>query len=317
VSGDPHLAAELMAKLALPVMAGPMFIASTPDLVVAQCRAGIVGALPALNPRTTSALDADLGQIERELEGCPAPYAINLVCHRTNARLREDLAVIVRHRVPIVVLALGADAEIVAAIHAYGGLVFNDVATDRHARKCAGMGVDGIIAVAAGAGGHTGSVSPFALTQEIRAWWRGPLALAGAIATGRAILAAQTLGADFAYIGSPFLAAKEANTAPAFKQMIVDSASADIVVTKAFTGARASFLAPSIRANGLDPEVIVRTNPDKVDISGEASQGKPWRDIWSAGQGIGAVESQFAAGEWIAALAQDYALARQTLKASL
>jgi nitronate monooxygenase len=317
MSGDPHLAATLRAKLTLPVMAGPMFIASTPDLVVAQSRAGIVGAMPALNARTSAALDADLEQIERELESCAAPYAINLVCHRTNARLRDDLAVIVRHRVPIVVLALGADAEIVAAIHDYGGLVFNDVASDRHARKCADMGVDGIIAVAAGAGGHTGSISPFALAQEIRAWWRGPLALAGAIATGRAILAAETLGADFAYIGSPFLAAKEANTAPAFKQMIVDGASRDIVVTKAFTGARASFLAPSIRANGIDPEVIARTNPDKVDISGEASQGKPWRDIWSAGQGIGAIAASLPAGEWIAALADDYALARQAMKASL
>lgn len=317
MSGDPQLAARLKAGLALPVMAGPMFIASTPALVVAQCRAGIVGAMPALNARTTAALDADLGQIERELEGCAVPYAINLVCHRTNARLRDDLAVIVRHRVPIVVLALGADAEIVAAIHDYGGLVFNDVASDRHARKCAELRVDGIIAVAAGAGGHTGSVSPFALAQEIRAWWRGPLALAGAIANGRAILAAETLGADFAYIGSPFLACDEANTAPAFRQMIVDCASGDIMVTKAFTGARASFLAPSVRANGLDPDVIARTNPDKVDISGEASQGKPWRDIWSAGQGIGAVRTATSAGEWLAALAEDYAAVRRAMRASL
>jgi nitronate monooxygenase len=317
VSGDPHLAARLKARLALPVMAGPMFIASTPALVVAQCRAGIIGAMPALNARTTSALDGDLAEIERELDGCAVPYAINLVCHRTNARLRDDLAVIVRHRVPIVVLALGADAEIVAAIHDYGGLVFNDVASDRHARKCAAMGVDGIIAVAAGAGGHTGAVSPFALCQEIRAWWRGPLALAGAIANGRSILAAETLGADFAYIGSPFLACDEANTAAAFKHMVVGCASGDVVVTKAFTGARASFLAPSIRANGLDPEIIVRTNPDKVDISGEASQGKPWRDIWSAGQGIGAVTAAASAREWLAALAVDYAGVRKAMKANL
>lgn len=317
MSGDPHLAPRLKARLALPVMAGPMFIASTPALVVAQCRAGVVGAMPALNARTTASLDADLDRIENELQGCAAPYAINLVCHRTNARLREDLAVIVRHRTPIVVLALGADAEIVAAIHEYGGLVFNDVASDRHARKCAQIGVDGIIAVAAGAGGHTGAVSPFALMQEIRDWWRGPLALAGAIASGRAILAAETLGADFAYIGSPFLACEEANTAAAFKQMLVDGGASDVVVTKAFTGARASFLAPSIRANGLDPDVIVRTNPDKVDISGEASQGKPWRDIWSAGQGIGAVKSVTPAGDWIAALARDYAAVRQAMRASL
>ena len=195
--------------------------------------------------------------------------------------------------------------------------MFNDVVSVRHARKCADMGVDGIIAVAAGAGGHTGVASPFALTQEIREWWRGPLALAGAIATGRAILAAETLGADFAYIGTPFLACEEANTAAGFRQMIVEGDSGDMVVTKAFTGARASFLNASIRANGLDPDVIIRTNPDKVDISGEASQGKPWRDIWSAGQGIGAVKSVTRAGEWIAALAGEYADARRAMKTRL
>jgi nitronate monooxygenase len=298
-------------------MAGPMFIASTPALVVAQCRAGIIGAMPALNARTAVALDEQISSIRRELSGCPAPYAINLVCHRTNARLQGDLALIVRHHVPIVVLALGADPEIVAAIHGYGGIVFNDVVSDRHARKCAEMGVDGIIAVAFGAGGHTGSISPFALTQEIRSWWQGPLLLAGAIATGRAVLAAETLGADFAYIGSPFLASEEANTAPAFKQMVVDGASGDIVVTKAFTGARASFLAPSLRAHGMDPDVLARTDPARVDISGEASQGKAWRDIWSAGQGIGAVTSSTPAAQWIAALAADYALARQAMRARL
>lgn len=313
MKGDPHLASRLKAKLALPVMAGPMFIASTPALVVAQCRAGIIGSMPALNARSTEALDADIQFIRGELEGCPAPYAINLVCHRTNARLEADLSLIVEHRVPIIVLALGADPQIVAAIHGYGGLVFNDVATNRHARKCSEMGVDGIIAVASGAGGHTGSISPFALTQEIREWWGGPLLLAGCIATGRGVLAAQTLGADFAYIGSPFLASAEANTAPDFKQMVVEGGATDVVVTRAFTGARASFLAPSLRAHGLDPEEIARKDPSRVDISGEASHGKAWRDIWSAGQGIGAVKAAAPAAEWIGALARDYAEARTAM----
>jgi nitronate monooxygenase len=308
--GSPELAQSLKAKLKLPVMAGPMFIASTPLLVVAQCRAGIIGATPALNARTTKGLDEDVAHIRSELTDCPAPFAINLVCHKTNARLDDDLEVIVKHRVPIVVLALGASPQVVEAIHGYGGLVFNDVATDRHARKCADMGVDGIIAVAAGAGGHTGSVSPFALAQEIREWWLGPLMLAGCIASGRAVLAAETLGADLAYIGSPFLASHEANTATGFKEMIVGGSSKDVIVTKAFTGARASFLAPSLKANGLDPEAIARKDPERVDISGEASQGKPWRDIWSAGQGIGAVKSSVPAGDWIAALEREYREAR-------
>ena len=313
MKGDPGLARRLKTKLRLPVMAGPMFIASTPDLVIAQCRAGIIGSMPALNARTTDALDADMTRIGEALADCPAPFAINLVCHRTNARLRADLDLIVKHRAPIVVLALGADPEVVAAIYAYGGLVFNDVASDRHARKCSEMGVDGIIAVSAGAGGHTGSISPFALCAEIREFWRGPLLLAGCIATGRGVLAAETLGADFAYIGSPFLASREANTAEAFKQMVVAGGAADIIVTKAFTGARASFLAPSLRANGLDPDAIARKDPERVDISGEASQGKPWRDIWSAGQGIGAVRASLPAAEWIAALAADYAKAREDM----
>lgn len=313
MSGDPDLAPRLKAALKLPVMAGPMFIASTPELVVAQCKAGIIGSMPALNARTSEALSRSLEFIGRELAGCAAPYAINLVCHRSNARLEADLELVVRHRAPIVVLALGASEQVVEAIHGYGGLVFNDIASNRHARKCAQMNVDGLIAVSAGAGGHTGSVSPFALTQEIREWWRGPLLLAGCIATGRAVLAAQTLGADFAYIGSPFLACAEANTAPAFKQMVVEGSAQDIIVTKGFTGARASFLAPSLRANGLDPDAIARKDSAGVDISGEASQGKAWRDIWSAGQGIGAVKASLPAGEWIAGLAADYESAKSMM----
>jgi len=317
VSGDPHLAARLASRLRLPVMAGPMFIASTLALAVAQCRSGIIGSMPALNARTTAALDADIAAIERELAGCEVPYAINLVAHRTNARLDADLEVILAHRVPIVVLALAANPKIVEAVHAYGGLVFNDVASDRHARKCAETGVDGIIAVTAGAGGHTGSLSPFALVQEIREWWDGPLLLAGCIATGRAILAAETLGADFAYIGSPFLASTEANTPAAFKQMVVDGAAKDIIVTKGFTGARASFLAPSLLANGLDLEALAKKDSAGVDISDGGSNSKAWRDIWSAGQGIGAVKASLPATEYIDALAADYARAKETMRTKL
>lgn len=313
MTGDATLAPRLKAKLRAPVMAGPMFIASTPALVVAQCKSGIIGAMPALNARTTQGLEADIACIERELGDGEVPYAINLVAHRSNVRLQADLAVVAAHKVPIVVLALAASRDIVEAIHAYGGLVFNDVASDRHARKCADMGVDGLIAVAAGAGGHTGSISPFALTAEIREWWSGLLLLSGCIATGRAILASETLGADLAYIGSPFLACAEANTAPEFKRMIVEGSSKDILVTKGFTGARASFLEPSIRANGLDPEEVAKKENVSVDISGEASHGKAWRDIWSAGQGIGAVKASLPAAEYIAGLVEDYARARRAM----
>jgi nitronate monooxygenase len=307
------LARTLRDSLRLPVMAGPMFIASTADLLIAQCRSGIIGSMPALNPRTTADLDRDIARIKRELAGHPVPYAINLVAHRTNERLAADLAVIVEHRVPIVVVALAASAAVVDSVHAYGGLVFNDVISDHHARKCADAGVDGIIAIASGAGGHTGSISPFALAAEIREWWGGLLILSGSIATGRAILAAEVLGADLAYIGSPFLAATEANTPPEFKRMIVDGAAKDIMVTNGFTGVNASFLRPSILANGLDPKALVRAEGSGVDISGGGSNAKAWRDIWSAGQGIGAVKSSGPAGAYVEWLAADYLAARREM----
>lgn len=307
--GDPTLAARLHAKLKLPVFAGPMFIASTAELVIAQTKAGIIGSMPALNPRSSQALDEDIARI-REALGDDALYAINLVAHRSNDRLEADYAVIEKHKVPIVVLALAAHADIVKGIHAYGGLVFNDIVTDRHARKCAEMGVDGIISVAAGAGGHTGSVSPFALTAEIREWWQGPLCLSGCIATGRHVLAAQAMGADFAYIGSPFLASAEANTQDAFKQMIVDGSSKDIVMTNCFTGVNALFLRPSIEANGLDPAKMVRPEGAEISIAGGGANAKAWRDIWSAGQGIGAVKQSGPAADYIAWLERDYAAAK-------
>jgi nitronate monooxygenase len=310
VMGSLELGQQLRAKLRIPVMAGPMFIASTPELVIAQCRAGIIGGMPALNPRSTAALDVDIGRIKRELAGCPIPYAINLVAHRSNDRLQADLAVILEHQVPIVVLALAASADIVDAIHDYGGLVFNDIISNYHARKCARAQVDGLIAVAAGAGGHTGNLSPFALVAEIREWWRGLLILSGSIATGRAVLAAETLGADLAYVGSPFLAADEANTPAEFKQMIVDCSAKDIVLTNCFTGVNASFLRPSIEANGLDPSKLSRPEGSAVSIAGGGSDRRAWRDIWSAGQGIGAIKRAGPAKDYIDWLVDDYARAR-------
>lgn len=302
------LAADLRAKLRLPVMAGPMFIASTAELVIAQCNAGIIGAMPALNPRSTAALDEDIARI-REAVG-DRPYCINLVAHRTNERLQADLDVILRHRVPIVVLALAADPELVKTLQANGALVFQDVIKDRHARKCAEMGVDGIIAVGAGAGGHTGDLSPFALMQEIRAWWDGLLILSGCIATGRSVLAAEVLGADLAYIGSAFLASDEANTQTGFKRMIVEGTAADIAVANCFTGVNANFLLPSIIENGLNPNDLQRPRGAAVNISGGGHNSKAWRDIWSAGQGIGAVTLSGPAADYIDRLADDYAAAR-------
>lgn len=305
------LAADLRAHLRLPVMAGPMFIASTAELVIAQCNAGIIGAMPALNPRSTVALDEDVARI-REAVGSK-PYCINLVAHKTNERLEADLEVVLRHKVPIVVLALAANPDLVKTLQANGSLVFQDVIKNRHAVKCAEMGVDGIIAVAAGAGGHTGDLSPFALMQEIREWWDGLLILSGGIATGRSVLAAEALGADLAYIGSAFLASEEANTHEGFKRMIVDGSAADIVVTNSFTGVNANFLLPSILENGLDPAELKRPPGGPIDISGGGSNAKAWRDIWSAGQGIGAIKTSGPAGAYIDWLAQDYAQARAAM----
>ena len=302
------LAAKLKAGLRLPVMAGPMFIASTADLVIAQCKAGIIGSMPALNPRTTAALDTDITRIKAAVGD--APYAINLVAHPTNERLDADLEVVLRHKVPIVVLALAANPDLVRQLQANGAIVFQDVIKDRHARKCAEMGVDGIIAVGAGAGGHTGDISPFALVQEIREWWDGVLLLSGAISNGRSVLAAEVLGADFAYIGSPFLASTESNTQEHFRQMIVDSHAADIVTTNCFTGVNANFLRPSLVEHGLDPNNLQRAEGKGINISGGGDNAKAWKEIWSAGQGIGAIKRIEPAGDYIDWLVEDYRKAR-------
>jgi nitronate monooxygenase len=319
--GSRELAQRLRGELRLPVFAGPMFIASTPELLIEQCKAGIIGSLPALNLRSTELLDQaiskiveELGAYDRAHQNAPAaPYSINLVAHKSNDRLDADLDVLVRHKVPIVIVSLAAPTEIVTAIHSYGGLIFNDVVSNKHALRCAEAGTDGLVAVAAGAGGHTGNVSPFALMQEIRAWWEGPLALSGCIANGRSILAAEVLGADFAYIGSPFLATVEANTADGFKAMLVASTSADVVITNCFTGVPATFLRPSIEANGLDPKNLVRDPNTPINIKDGGSNAKAWRDIWSAGQGIGAVDRVEKAGDYIARLAADYVNARKAV----
>ncbi|MCB2089589.1 MAG: nitronate monooxygenase [Sphingomonadaceae bacterium] len=305
------LAKSLRSQLRLPVMAGPMFIASTADLVIAQCKAGIVGSMPALNPRSTDALDADIARIKSEVGD--RPFAINLVAHRTNSRLDADLAVVLKHKVPIVVLALAANPDLVRELQANGSLVFQDVAKNHHARKCAEMGVDGIIALTSGAGGHTGFISPFALAAEIREWWDGLLILSGAIATGRSVLAAEALGADLAYIGSPFLASTEANTQPGFKKMVVDCSADDIVVTDCFTGVDATFLRPSLIENGLDPANLARTEGKAINIDGGGDNAKAWKEIWSAGQGIGAVKKSGPAADYIDWLAEDYSAARKAL----
>lgn len=306
-----ELAQSLKAQLRLPVMAGPMFIASTADLVIAQCKAGIIGSMPALNPRTTADLDADIARIRASVGD--APYAINLVAHKSNSRLDADLKVVLRHKVPIVVLALAANPDLVRQLQANGSLVFQDVVKDRHARKCAEMGVDGIIAVGAGAGGHTGDTSPFALMQEIREWWDGLLLLSGCIANGRSVLAAEVLGADLAYIGSAFLASSEANTQAGFKQMIVNGASKDIVTSNSFTGVNANFLRPSLIENGLDPDNLQKRSGGGINIDGGGDNAKAWKEIWSAGQGIGAVKRAEPAGAWIDWLAADYDAARSSM----
>lgn len=305
------LAAGLRAKLRLPVMAGPMFISSTADLVIAQCRAGIIGAMPALNPRTTADLDADIARIVAAVGG--RPYAINLVAHASNSRLTTDLEVVLRHKVPIVVLALAADGDLVRRLQDNGSLVFQDVSKVRHARKCAELGVDGIIAVTAGAGGHTGDLSPFALLHEIREWWDGLLLLAGGIATGRAVLAAEVMGADLAYVGSPFLASHEANTQPGFRRMIVEGTAADIVTTNCFTGVDANFLRPSLLQHGLDPAQLKRAEGKAINIDGGGDNAKAWKEIWSAGQGIGAVKRSEPAAAYIDRLAEEYAAARAAM----
>ncbi len=307
----------VLQNLRLPVIGAPLFIVSTPDLVIAQCKAGIVGSFPALNARPQSLLAEWLDRITTELadhtaknpHAPAAPFAVNQIVHRSNPRLMDDLEVCIRFRVPITICSLGAREDVYAAVHAYGGLALHDVINVAFAKKAVEKGADGLIAVAAGAGGHAGALSPFALVQEIRQFFAGPLALSGAIATGGAVLAAQAMGADFAYVGSAFIATEEAGAVPAYKQMIVESHAADIVYTDHFSGVPASYLKSSVRAAGFDPDNL----PAEGATMDFGRESRAWRDIWSAGQGIGAVDAVVPVADLVARLEREYRAARARL----
>ena len=318
----------ILQNLRIPVVGSPMFIVSGPDLVIAQCKAGIVGSFPALNARERDGdpilLEAWLTRIAEELDRHnqsnpdrpAAPFAVNQIVHKSNSRLERDIEICHRHRVPIWITSLGARVEVNEAAHDCGGITLHDVIDDRFARKAIEKGADGLIAVAAGAGGHAGRQSPFALLQEIRDWFDGPLLLSGAIATGRAVLAAQAGGADLAYIGSPFIATAEANADPDYKQMICDSGAMDIITSSQFTGISGNYLAGSIRNAGLDPETLQPADPSTMNF-GQGGEAKPkaWSQIWGAGQGIGAIRQMVPAADYIDRLANEYRDARAAMAA--
>jgi nitronate monooxygenase len=312
----------ILQNLRIPVIASPMFIVSNPKLVIAQCTSGIVGSFPALNARPASQLDEwlheiteALGQWDRDHPERPAaPYAVNQIVHRSNDRFEQDMAVCSKWKVPIVITSLGARTELNDAVHGWGGITLHDVIDDRFARKAIDKGADGIIAVAAGAGGHAGRWSPFALLQEIRAWFDGPLVLSGAIATGGAVLAAQAAGADLAYVGSSFIATEEANAPDAYKQAIVDAGAADIVYTDLFTGVHGNYLRSSIVNSGLDPDDLAAGSLETMKFGSDGSaKAKTWRDIWGSGQGIGAVDRVRPAADYVDLLADQYAAAKARL----
>ena len=314
----------ILQGLRLPVIGAPMFIVSNPRLVIAQCTSGIVGSFPALNARPASLLDEWLHEITESLAAWDkdypdrpaAPFAVNQIVHRSNDRFEQDMAVCAKWKVPIVITSLGARVELNEAVHSWGGITLHDVIDDRFARKAVEKGADGVIAVAAGAGGHAGRWSPFALLQEIRAWFDGPLILSGAIANGGSILAAQAAGADLAYVGSPFIATEEANAPDAYKQAIVDSGAADIVYSDVFTGVHGNYLRSSIVSAGLDPDNLAAGNLDTMKFGSEgSSKSKAWRDIWGSGQGIGVVDRIRATADFIDLLATQYAAAKERLRA--
>ena len=309
----------LLQNLALPVIGSPLFIISHPQLVIAQCQAGIVGAMPALNARPAAQLDDWLAEITETLAAYDqahpdkpsAPFAINQIVHKSNDRLDHDLQVCAKYKVPLVITSLGARADVNEAVHAWGGVVLHDVINNTFARKAIEKGADGLVAVAAGAGGHAGVKSPFALIQEIRQWFDGPLALSGSIATGGAGLAALACGADFAYIGSAFIATQEARASAAYKQAIVDGSSDDIVYSNWFTGVHGNYLAPSIRAAGLDPANLPESDASQMNFGSDSS--KAWRDIWGCGQGIGAISEVGTVAAYVQQLQRQYQAARQRL----
>ncbi|MFT3812125.1 MAG: nitronate monooxygenase family protein [Acidovorax sp.] len=308
-----------LQKLSLPVIGSPLFIISNPQLVIEQCKAGVVGSMPALNARPASLLEDWLAEITETLaawdkahpEQPSAPFAINQIVHKSNDRLDHDMEVCAKYKVPIVITSLGAREDVNQAVHGWGGVVLHDIINNKFARKAVEKGADGLIAVAAGAGGHAGVKSPFALIQELRQWFDGPLALSGSIATGGAVLAAQAMGADFAYVGSAFIATHEARAAEGYKQAIVASSSDDIVYSNLFTGVHGNYLAPSIRAAGLDPENLPESDPSKMNFGGDAK--KAWKDIWGCGQGIGAITGVTSTADLVARLRREYQEARARL----
>jgi nitronate monooxygenase len=316
------LPAVLRDRLRLPVIGAPLFIVSGPELVIAQCKAGIVGSFPSLNARPVSQLDEWLAEITETLadwdrahpETPSAPFAVNQIVHKTNNRLEEDVELCAKYRVPVIITSLGAREDVNAAVHGWGGVVLHDIINGSFARKAIEKGADGLIPVAAGAGGHAGRLSPFAIIQELREWFDGPIALSGAIANGRAVLAAQAMGADLAYIGSAFIATQEARAGDGYKDMIVASGGEDIVYTNLFTGVHGNYLRPSIVAAGLDPDDLPQADPSKMNFgSGGNQEAKAWRDIWGCGQGIGAVKHVPSAGELVARLAAEYEAAKAEL----
>ena len=310
----------VLQNMSLPVIGSPLFIISNPKLVIEQCKAGVVGSMPALNARPAELLDEWLAEITETLAAYnkvnpdkpAAPFAINQIVHKSNDRLEHDMQVCAKYKVPIIITSLGAREDVNQAVHAWGGVVLHDIINNKFAHKAIEKGADGLIAVAAGAGGHAGTKSPFALIQEIRQWFDGPLALSGSIASGGAILAAQAMGADFAYIGSAFIATHEARAQDAYKQAIVDGNSDDIVYSNLFTGVHGNYLAPSIRAAGLDPDNLPESDPSKMNFGGDAK--KAWKDIWGCGQGIGAINAVTSTAELVAKFRAEYEAARARLK---
>ena len=313
----------MQGRLSVPVVGAPLFIISNPDLVIAQCKAGVVGSFPALNARPVEELDKWLTRIKAELaehdaanpENLSAPFAVNQIVHNSNDRLMQDVELCVKHEVPVIITSLGARPEVFEAIHSYGGICLHDVINNRFAKKAIEKGADGLICVAAGAGGHAGTLSPMAFIQEVREWFDGPVLLSGAISTGDGVLAAQAMGADLAYLGSAFIATEEANAAEGYKNGIVENASNNIVYTNLFTGVHGNYLRPSIEAAGLDPDDLPESDPSNMNFgSGGSSKQKAWKDIWGSGQGINAVKAVLPAGKLVARLRTEYDAARERLK---
>jgi nitronate monooxygenase len=306
--------AQFAGRLSIPVIGSPLFIISVPELVIAQCKAGVIGSFPSLNARPLAQFEEWLQRLNAELGPQDAPYAVNLIVHKSNDRLMADLELCVKYKVPMIITSLGAREDVNEAIHSYGGIVMHDIINNKFARKAVEKGADGLIAVAAGAGGHAGTTSPFALIQEIREWFDGPLALSGSIATGDAVLAAQAMGADFGYIGSAFIATEEARAAQGYKDMIVESAADDIVYSNLFTGVHGNYLRPSIVKAGMDPDNLPTSDPSAMNFgSGGNTEAKAWKDIWGCGQGIGAVKQVLPAAALVARLRREYDAARARL----